>query len=435
MLHINWRTRSLRFWLVLGLILAVGPLAVSAVLGHVLLDRMVIASFADVAARQRFQLAPAYRLRGALLDAVDPVDEFVDGADPTRPPAYRVLRERIEGGFSDLHRQLSQDPEPRTLVERARDEWEAADRVATELISVRRPSGDPQGEELMQRFHGLTGSAVDTLGAVGSVLEADLDRDHDEALLFSERSEWLAGIAAGVSLLAMIVAVTIIGRIVSSSVGRLVAGAGRFAAGDRDHRIEVPVPPELHRVAEEFNRMIVRIRESEALLADLARRDGLTTLPNRRAFEDALAELAARRQRFGEAGALLMIDIDHFKRINDAHGHAAGDDALRTVARALAAEVRLVDRVFRVGGEEFAVLLAGADAAAARTMAERLREAVAARQVAVKGGEVAVTISIGVATMAGSDEPDALMGAADAALYRAKERGRNRVVVSGSDPD
>jgi diguanylate cyclase (GGDEF)-like protein len=433
MWHVAWRTKSFRFWLTLGLTLAVLPLAVSAALGHVLLSRGVIAAFADVAARQRYQLVPAYRLRSALGDAVDPVDEFVDDADPTQPPAYRALRERIEAGFADLHDHLQQDPEPRTQVERSREDWTAADRLATEVISVRRPAGDPHGAELMQRFHGLMASAVDRLSAVSADLEIDLNQDHDEALLFYERSEWLAGGAAAASLLAMIAAVITVGRVVSGSVDRLVAGAERFAAGDRDHRIDVQVPPELHSVAEEFNRMIVRIHESEAVLADLARRDGLTKLPNRRAFDDSLTEMFARMARLGEQGSLLMIDIDHFKRINDTRGHAAGDDVLRAVAQTMASDVRLVDHVFRVGGEEFAVILSGADAAAALTTAERLRRAIAAERIAVKGGEIeiAVTVSVGVATAAAGSEPAALVEAADATLYRAKTEGRDRVAVSG----
>ena len=435
MLHIPWRTKSFRFWLTLGLALAVLPLAVSAVLGHVLLSRGVIASFADVAARQRYQVVPAYRLRITLLDAVEPVDEFVDTADPTQPAAYRVLRARIEAGFADLEDHLQQDAEPRAAVERSRADWTAADRVAAEAISVRRPAGDRQGAELMERFHGLMASAVDKMDAVSADLQVDLNQDHDEALLFYDRSEWLAGLAAAVSLLCMVGAVVTIGRVVSGSVDRLVAGAERFAAGDRDHRIDVQVPPELHSVAEEFNRMIVRIHESEAVLADLARRDGLTKLPNRRAFDDALREMFARRERLGEQGSLLMIDIDHFKRINDAHGHGAGDDLLRTVAQTMASDVRLVDRVFRIGGEEFAAILGGADASAAQVTAERLRQAVAAARVAVKGGEISATVSVGVAVAAEGSAPGALVQAADAALYRAKREGRNRVIVSRDPQD
>jgi diguanylate cyclase (GGDEF)-like protein len=414
------------------LVVAVLPLVCAALLGHLLLNRGVAASLADIATRHRYELAPASRLGTALLEAVEPVDEFVDAGDPTRLPAYRVARQRIEAAFAALHDRLADEAEPRTIVERAREDWTAADTTATEILSVRRAGGDPHGVELMERFHGRIDSAVDKLGVLATVLETDLAQDHDRALLLYERADWVTGIASVVSVLAIVAAVVVIGRVVSGSVDRLVDGAERFATGDRMHRIDVQVPPELHKVAEEFNRMILRIHESEAALADLARRDGLTKLLNRRAFDDSLAEMFARLDRLGGAAAVLLIDIDHFKRINDTYGHGVGDDVLAAVARALTADVRLIDRVFRIGGEEFAVLLSGADAAAAETTAERLRQAIAAEPIAARGGSMAVTISLGVAAWWSGSDAAALVAAADAALYRAKSEGRNRTVIAAS---
>jgi diguanylate cyclase (GGDEF)-like protein len=343
-----------------------------------------------------------------------------------------LLRQRIETDFADLHNRLSDEAEPRTLLERSRADWTAADAVATEVLSVRRPGGDPHGVELMERYHGLMRSAVDKLSVVSGDLETDVMHDHDEALLFYERADWLAGIAAAVSVLSMIAGVMTIGRVMSGSIDRLVAGAERFAAGDRAHRIDIQIPPELHSVAQEFNRMIMRIHESEEALSDLAHRDALTKLPNRRAFEDGLSEMFARMDRLGESGALLMIDIDHFKQINDVHGHSAGDDVLRAVARTMASDLRLLDHIFRVGGEEFAAILTGATATSVQITAERLRQALASVTVVVGGVEIAVTVSIGAAIVAAGAAPSALVAAADKALYRAKKEGRNRVAIDAA---
>lgn len=437
MLQAIWHAGSLRSWVLLALALAVLPLLVSAVLGFVLLSHGVLAAFDDVARRQRYQLEPTQSLRLLLLETGEPLDVFVDDADPTQPPTYRELRQQIEARFASLHENLRTEAELQALVERARDDWSTADGEATEVISIRRPPGDPHGAELMQAFHGKIAAAVDKLGAASNRIEAQLRPDHDQALLDFERSEWVAGIAAAISLLGIAAGAFAIGRMLSVSVDRLVDGAARFAAGDRTHRIQVQVPPELHRVAEEFNRMIGRIHESEAALADLARRDGLTKLLNRRAFDDALAEAIARVQRLAEPIALLILDLDHFKRINDAHGHAAGDEMLRAAARAMVSEVRIIDRVFRIGGEEFAILLTGADATAAEATAERLRQSIAALSIPVHGAEIGATVSIGIALGSQSSEPGNLVETADKALYRAKSQGRNRVVIGdeGAAPD
>jgi len=423
------KTRSLRFWMALGVLVALGPIAASAVGGYFFLHDGVIRSFQDVAFRQRSQIDPTQQLRLLMWDALVPVDEFVDDGNPAQPPAYRTLRARVEATFAALHEDMSDQPEAQTLVERARDDWTAADRSATELISVRRGPDDSDGAALMERFHGQIAAAADRLAAVHDQLDRHVKQDHDAASLAYERSLWLAGIAAAVSLLTIFLGLFVIGRIIAASVDRLVVGAERFAEGDRDHRIDVPVPPELHRVAEEFNHMIGRIHDSEEALADLARRDGLTRLLNRRAFDDALAEMYARMQRFDEKGALLSLDIDHFKRVNDRHGHAAGDEVLRDVAQILMTELRPFDGVFRVGGEEFAALLSGIDMAAAQAAAERLRQAVAAHPVHVKDDVIVVTVSIGLARATAAIDPHTLTDAADAALYRAKAEGRNRVVM------
>jgi diguanylate cyclase (GGDEF)-like protein len=428
MLRATWTGGSLRFWVGIGMLLAVLPFVVSAVGGFVLLDRGVIGAFQDVAQRQRAQIDPLLRLRVALWESAVPVNQFLDDDDPRDAAEYRRVREQIEAGFAELQKALASEPEARALVERARADWTTASHLANEVITVRRRPGDPRPLELAQRFDGATAAAVDTLAAVYDDLSADLRQDHDQALLAYERAHWLAGIAAGVSLAMMVAGVLIIGRFMLASVDRLVDGAERFASGDRDHRIDVRVPPELGKVADEFNRMIARIRESERALDDLAHRDRTTGLPNRRAFDEALEDAWRRMERTSETVALLMLDLDHFKRVNDTHGHDVGDRALEAVANSLQSAGANVP-AFRIGGEEFAVLLHGAAADAAPDTAEQLRSAIAGRPVWLDGGPLCLSVSIGVAIAHSTAEARVLTRSADQALYRAKAAGRNRVVV------
>jgi diguanylate cyclase (GGDEF)-like protein len=156
-----------------------------------------------------------------------------------------------------------------------------------------------------------------------------------------------------------------------------------------------------------------------------AETDELTGLPNRRALKAAVDRTA------GERAALIMLDIDHFKQINDTLGHPAGDAALRHLARLLKDAVRGRDLAARVGGEEFAVWVPGADVARGTEVAERLRRMVEANPFSVNGSERVLTISCGVAAYpVPIGAPENLVPAADAALYRAKREGRNRVSVS-----
>jgi diguanylate cyclase (GGDEF)-like protein len=156
--------------------------------------------------------------------------------------------------------------------------------------------------------------------------------------------------------------------------------------------------------------------------ASEARIDALTGLANRRAFEETLASEISRAHRFEHRLALVLLDLDRFKEINDSFGHAAGDVMLRSVSHLLTSLARQGDTVARWGGEEFVAVLPETDLAGARRFAERLRRTIEAHPV----GEMRTTASCGVATIVPEDTVEALLGAADQALYQAKANGRNR---------
>ena len=162
-----------------------------------------------------------------------------------------------------------------------------------------------------------------------------------------------------------------------------------------------------------------------------ASHDALTGLLNRRAATERLQLERARAERQRAALSVLMLDIDHFKRINDRWGHAAGDGMLLAVADVLRHELRASDLGVRHGGEEFLIILPGDSAAQALEAAERIRSEVAQLAVPLDEGETAsITVSVGIATFDGSESSEQLVARADAALYRAKQSGRNRSVLA-----
>jgi diguanylate cyclase (GGDEF)-like protein len=176
------------------------------------------------------------------------------------------------------------------------------------------------------------------------------------------------------------------------------------------------------RLLERALRYALRLGTTLAELRRLATRDALTGLLNRGEFDRLLAEEVERARRLGQPLGLVLADVDHFKRINDTRGHAAGDAALRVLAERIPAAVRGIDRVARVGGDEFGVILPAADAAGALEVARRICAA------AEKAG---FTVSAGAASLAGAEcSGDVLLAAADRALYAAKGGGRNCAVGS-----
>lgn len=162
--------------------------------------------------------------------------------------------------------------------------------------------------------------------------------------------------------------------------------------------------------------------------------DALTALWNRRAIVDFLRNEIERQQRSGEPLGVMMADVDHFKKVNDTHGHLVGDQVLKEVGRRLAAGVRVYDSVGRYGGEEFVVIVPGCKPADLAASAERLRRSIAEPRFETSAGPLAVTLSIGIASSSndgeGIHDGESFLRAADTALYAAKAAGRNQVGVA-----
>lgn len=242
----------------------------------------------------------------------------------------------------------------------------------------------------------------------GTALVARLDPDDDGVLAAA-----LAG-AGNVVVVPLAVDGAVLGAVAIEAGGGAGARVGAAALAMLEHVVS--------RAA-----LAVRNAQLVAELSRLARSDALTGLTNRRGFDESFARETARARRTAEPVTVVLIDIDHFKRVNDDHGHEVGDEVLRHVGRRLAETARSMDVCARIGGEEFVVLLPGCAAAEGLQAAERFRTAIA------DAAPLPVTASAGVATLGlHVDDPEALLGAADAALYEAKRAGRDRSEVAAA---
>jgi diguanylate cyclase (GGDEF)-like protein len=200
-------------------------------------------------------------------------------------------------------------------------------------------------------------------------------------------------------------------------LSQLTRKAGLYGQAEWEHT--------LARLAEAAEQMEARLAEHAARLdhlESLSVTDELTGLHNRRGFRQELAKALARADRDGETGLLLLVDLDHFKPINDTYGHGAGDAVLVAVGRVLDAAVRQNDATARLGGDEFAVLLSNADPVAVQPRVLRLRTALSQLVVQYHGATIPVRATLGQAQYGPGGDPDALAHAADVDLYRHKHR-------------
>ncbi len=289
-------------------------------------------------------------------------------------------------------------------------------------------------------------------GVRWGTVTATYSLEHMLAEVDAERSRWLVA-SGGVAVAVLLTLSGLLTTLVVRPLRVLQAGARRMGQGELAVRIPPMGRSELGDLAGTLNQMAAalaverqnlestvaertaELRAANEQLERLAERDGLTGLYNHRRFQQALSQEVSRCSRTGAPMSLLMVDVDHFKRVNDLLGHPAGDEVLRGVADRIARAVRAIDLCARYGGEEFAVVLPGATLAEASFVAERVRAAVETTMNDVPA-RPPVTVSVGLATWPGDGGSVAdVLAAADRALYAAKNAGRNRVcAASGISP-
>jgi diguanylate cyclase (GGDEF)-like protein len=236
------------------------------------------------------------------------------------------------------------------------------------------------------------------------------------------------------SFLAILVAIKL-SRSFTKPLQDLARAAVEVSQGNYGVQLPLERRDELGEVAQSFNIMASHLKENFAKVSDMANRDGLTGLYNARFFHEALVRELERVKRTSRPFSLLILDGDRFKRINDRYGHPVGDQVLQHISRVARSVLRGYDVLARYGGEEFIAMLTETNAAQAVLLGERLRKMIEQRPFVSEEGEaVRITVSVGVAQAFAPYNKKELITQADQALYRAKETGRNKVVLYKSAP-
>lgn len=329
------------------------------------------------------------------------------------------------------------DPDGRILVSSQPD----ADKLMQLDESLLRQLRAQPGESLV--FRGMTHREVIGLADMSAELPLTIVAERDRAEVYGT---WIAlrdMFLALVGALVMVVAAVAfqLGRSIVGPLQRLIGAADRISGGDLEVRLSATRDDELGHLTLVFNQMADRLRHGHAeimaanqamqqqnqVLETLSITDSLTGLYNRSKLDAILSDQLARFKRTQRAFTLLMMDIDHFKTLNDTYGHITGDEILAAVARILVQSIRSIDYAARYGGDEFIIILVETSSDLALKTAERIRSQVENMRYSSHESTIAVTVSIGIVQCQPDDTtPTAAFARADSALYKAKHAGRNR---------
>lgn len=409
-------------------------LAVSALI----LMRIAIVEFEEIAEEMAHELLPVAKVQKHVLQAAMPPNDYVVHGDPSERDRFLLVSREVEEAFTTALAAPFGLPEEIAMVLSAYQKWGQATALGELIFINPSPVGDPSAAALMERMDRLVDEAVGFLDRVLELAHAEADESLDEARMLEQRALFTILLVSGASLALAIAAGGFLSRRVFAPISILEVGARRLGGGELSYRIPLNRRDELGQVARAFNDMAERLKQSQEALADTAIRDALTGCFNRREFHRRLQEELAVSRRYGRSLSLLMLDLDHFKVVNDTYGHQAGDEVLKAVAGTVRHALRVVDMVARFGGEEFTVILPETALAGGVDVAERIRSAIENVRVTLETGEaVQITVSIGVVAFplsgAAPRSEESLIAEADQALYIAKNNGRNRVWASQSD--
>ncbi|QUY41116.1 GGDEF domain-containing protein [Acaryochloris marina] len=376
----------------------------------------------------REALFPLAEVEGLFLD----LNVVASPVGPSRPMTWDKYQEKSQAITNSLERLLEfshHDPHQFNSVLEIQRKWQRISQLCKQLLDPSiSESGNTQSTrvELQDQLRMIL-QDVQQLNYRLIVFQNDANTNQAKAVRKEVRQ--LIAMICGLALALAIVFAYGLSRSITVPLQTLEEGVEKLGKGELSHRIALASGDELSHLAETFNLMATKLEQSQKDLYRLATLDGLTEVYNRREFNRWLRVEVEKSQRNTDQVSLIMVDIDHFKQLNDTFGHQAGDLALCEVAQLLQREVRPGDIVCRYGGEEFAVILPKTNSDDSVAIADRIRLAIAEETVILPSlQQVEMTASLGVATFpADAQTKEHLIKQADQALYGAKTSGRNRV--------
>lgn len=370
-------------------------------------------------------------LRLVLNRSAMPVNDYVIRAAEEEKKDYYVLQAEADQQFKLVANMVASEPEFRAILDESHKLWHQATEIANIILEIPNPIGNVHAAAEMERFDAQIDRATDILNHLYEKLYQDTKKNSGKLHEIESRATLLILGLSTIGVLITLFGSFYLARLFFPPLERVLTGVRLFGRGRLDFRIDHEMPAELDELSNGINLMAGRLDDIYSALRDSSYKDPLIGCFNRRKLDEDMMRSFSQAKRTGEPFSILMLDLDHFKNVNDTYGHAAGDAVLLSVAQVINGQLRKHELLYRFGGEEFIILLPATLEAGAVILAERIRLNIANKSMDVGSNEpIKVTVSIGITDNSKEHQSiEKLLESADRALYLAKEQGRNRVVV------
>jgi len=403
------------------------PLVILGATTYVSIDR-VVGAFTHVVDDPYTELRLVARTQVAVSKALMPPNDYLVHGDKREIQTFAYQSNETDRLFDLLEKDLERSEHELSLIRSARDEWTTGKAQALELLSISHPVGNKRAAASMEEMDTQFEKILAKLDAANQIFVQEAETGLDSAR--GVRNDVILKVWL-VMLLGLVIAAVAAWSLLHSTVipiQKLHRVVQQFGRGQLDQRVEIKSNDEVGKLASAFNDMASQVQSITETLTNESTHDPLTGVLNRREFERQFQNMLQHAIRHNRPITVAMIDLDHFKQVNDSHGHQLGDEYLKVLCKVIETNLRPGDIFARYGGEEFVAVLPESDSVGARRVAERLRLLAAGAGIKRNGQLVSTTISIGLSTFpADGATISELMAASDRALYGAKAAGRDRV--------
>ena len=419
---------SLRQRFILTAAMMLVPLAILVVVQYSVFNN-TITHLNNVIEHSSLELTGIKQLQHVMHMAVMAPNDYLVHGEVIERENYATSSSKVTMTINGMLKVMAQHPDELDLLQQVNQFWRQVDQKAHNILATTNPVGNKAMAKEMELLDTASGQAILVLEQMFNIVTQEIAEESEDAEYLSIIMTAL--IIGGTTLSALLI--LWLNRALANAVVKPICclknAANRVGEGDFSSCLSWPRQDEIGELSQSFDAMTKYLGKVHAELELLACQDGLTGILNRREFDRLFPIEFSRAVRYKHNLSLIMIDLDHFKEVNDKHGHVTGDTVLQIFATLVKKTIRDIDRFARFGGEEFVLILPEADREGACVLAERIRALVEGTNFGEPDGEpVRITISAGIANYPehGASEKE-IIDAADKVLYQAKHGGRNRV--------
>lgn len=390
----------------------------------------------DIVEHSITEMHQAMALQLRIAQASMPPNDYLIHANPMEQDNARSANAIVEQEFNNIFSIKTWAPDQLDIINESRQGWLKARQLSDTIMQLENPIGSRRGSVLMEQYDAQIDGIVNLLKKLHLITNQKTEENHAKLHTIKSQSPMIMLFITITGLLIALAGSMLVIRAVFPALKQLEQGIGLFSKGSFEQRVDSNMPLELQRVAAGLNDMAAKLQISYAELEKQSMQDALTGAYNKRKFVIEYGHETIRARRYKQAFSLLLIDLDHFKLVNDTYGHPTGDVVLQKVVQRINLQLRTSDSLYRYGGEEFTILLPETDEGGALTLAERICRSVAGNPIHINGDEtISITVSIGIAVYPQhGDNEGGLIVAADDAVYEAKNGGRNRACIAKATP-